>query len=178
VTELNPEDFELSNLRYWIDPRFVPATERCLPSEWNFDSDAFFTEISFHSSIPNQIEKYHWEGSLPITGTIDGVVGTGRGFAIMNHAYLSTPTVVAFYHDDSIPSDLYVNISNGIPMNNVTAFYQVNGGSWNSIAMSVVSGDLWKVHISLFLDDDVSAYVEAYDLAGKKVASQQMDWTV
>ena len=63
-------------------------------------------------------------------------------------------------------------------MENATAYYQVNGGSWNSVPMAIVSGDLWKVHISVLLGDDVSAYVEAYDLAGKKVTSQQMDWTV
>ncbi len=177
VTEIAADELTLANLRYWVDSRFVPSTERCLPSEWDFDSNLVSTHISLYSSVSDQIEK-HWEGSVVISGTIGGISSSGRGFAIMNHPYLSTPTIVRFYNDDSIPSDLYVNISNGISMGNVTAHYQVNGGSWKSVPMALHSGDLWKVHISVVIDDEVIAYVEAYDLAGNKVTSQQLQWTV
>jgi predicted secreted hydrolase len=175
VLELVAEDYQFENLKYWIDPLAL----RCIPSRWKFTTTVTNTDITFHSSIANQIELFQWEGSVPISGMIDGLAGSGRGFVIMNHPYDCDPKVVSFYRDDSIPTDLYVNISNGIPMDTATAYYQVDGGIWKSVAMTIVSGDLWKVHISVIPGNNVKAYVEAYDLAGKKVTTDPlMEWTV
>jgi predicted secreted hydrolase len=180
ILKLTSGDFELENLRYWLDSRFPPPSIRCLPSRWSFVTTVVNTDITLHSTIPDQIEISHWEGSLSISGTIDGLVASGRGFAILNHAYFSEPKVLSFYRDDIIPTvpDLYITITNEIPMDNATVFYQVNGGNWVSSPMANVDGDLWKATISVLFDDDVIAYVDAYDLAGKKVTSDQMIWTV
>ncbi|MCK4445086.1 MAG: hypothetical protein KAW09_11120 [Thermoplasmata archaeon] len=180
VLELGSEDFQLEILRYWIDPRFMPSTVRCFPSSWRFVATTVNTDITFHSSTSDQLEKHHWEGSVPISGTIDGIVGTGRGFVLLNHPYHSQPEFVSFYRDDNIPTnpDLWANISNEIPMDNATIYYQINGGNWNSVMMTNVEGDLWKATISASDGADVKAYVEAYDLASKRIKSDDMDWTV
>ncbi len=181
VLELGSDDFQLTNLRYWIDPRFQPSDERCIPSRWRFDSDTASTDILLHSSVSNQIEKYHWEGSLTVSGTIDGLAGTGRGFAIMNHPYYSTPEVVSFHRDDMIPTEpkLYLNVTNQIPMDNATLHYQINNGSWESVPMTNLGSEIWMATIYVSVGDSVKAYAEAYDLAGKRVISDPpMTWTV
>ncbi len=179
IVELDPDDFQLENLRYWIDPRDSSAV-RCFSAGWRFIGDTVNTDITFYPSTPDQFEKYHWEGSVLVSGKIDGLVGTGRGFALLNHAYTSQPEFVSFYRDDSIPTnpDLWANISNDIPMDNATIHYQIDGGNWNSVMMTNVEGDRWKATISAPVDAVVKAYVEAYDVAGKSVKSIDMDWTV
>lgn len=178
VIELGPGDYELEYLRYWIDPRF-PSTIRCFPSEWRFSYSSASTDITFHTSVANQMEKYHWEGSLPISGTIDGISASGRGFALLNHPYFSQPNVLGFVRDDSVNTApiLTVNIENSIPMDNATVFYQVNGGIWESVAMTHEGGNVWKAELSIS-SGNVKAYVDAYDLAGKKITSEQMEWTI
>ncbi len=179
VIELGPGDYELENLRYWIDPRFQPSTIRCFPSEWRFSYPSANTEVTFHTSVANQMEKYHWEGSVSISGTIDGISASGRGFALLNHAYFSQPNVLGFVRDDSVNTApiLTVNIENSIPMDNATVFYQVNGGIWESVAMTHEGGNVWKAELSIS-SGNVKAYVDAFDLAGKKITSEQMEWTI
>ena len=178
VIELGPGDYELEYLRYWIDPRF-PSTIRCFPSEWRFSYSSANTDITFHTSVGNQMEKYHWEGSVPISGTIDGISASGRGFALLNHPYFSQPNVLGFVRDDSVNTApiLTVNIENSIPMDNATVFYQVNGGIWESVVMTHEGGNVWKAELSIS-SGNVKAYVDAYDLAGKKITSEQMEWTI
>jgi predicted secreted hydrolase len=180
VVELGPGDFELEYLRYWIDPRFQPSNIRTFPSEWSFDYSSANTDITFHASVSNQIEKYHWEGSVSVSGTIDGISASGRGFALLNHPYLSQPTVLGFVRDDGVSTApiLKINIDNPISMDNATVFYRVNSGSWGSVSMSHEGGNVWNATIFVSFDDDVEAYVDAYDLAGKKVTSDLMTWTV
>ncbi len=179
VIELGPGDYELEYLRYWIDPRFQPASIRCFPSEWRYSYSSANTDITFHTSVANQMEKYHWEGSVPISGTIDGISASGRGFALLNHPYFSQPNVLGFVRDDSVNTApiLTVNIENSIPMDNATVFYQVNGGIWESVAMTHEGGNVWKAELSIS-SGNVKAYVDAYDLAGKKITSEQMEWTI
>ncbi len=180
VIELGPGDYELEYLRYWIDPRFQPSTVRCLPSRWSFTYSSANTDITFHSPVSDQIEKYHWEGSVPISGTIDGISASGRGFAMLNHPYFSQPNVLGFVRDDSVNTApiLTVNIENSIPMDNATVFYRVNLGNWDSVTMSHEGGNVWKATILVSSGDDVEAFVGAYDLAGKMVTSDTMPWTV
>lgn len=178
VIELGPGDYELEYLRYWIDPRF-PSTIRCFPSEWRFSYSSANTDIAFHTSVADQMEKYHWEGSVPISGTIDGISASGRGFALLNHPYFSQPNVLSFVRDDNVNTApvLTVNIENSIPMDNATVFYQVNGGIWESLVMTHEGGNVWKAELSIS-SGNVKAYVDAYDLAGKKITSEQMEWTI
>ncbi len=182
IIELEPADFTIENLRYWINPQ--PFTERCLPSQWDFQSiqsTGVETDISFSTSTPNQFDGFHWEGSVNITGMIDGIIGSGRGFVILNHPYLSTPAIESFYRVDSNPlrPDLYANITNQIPMDNATLHYQIDSSPWNSVFMSLLGGDSWKASIDLSIGESVKAYIEAYDLAGNRVATDpHMEWTV
>jgi hypothetical protein len=117
---------------------------------------------------------------VPISGTIDGISASGRGFALLNHPYFSQPNVLGFVRDDSVNTApiLTVNIENSIPMDNATVFYRVNSGSWETEAMSHEGGYVWKATIFVSSGDDVEAFVGGYDLAGKMVTSDTMNWTV
>jgi predicted secreted hydrolase len=179
VIELGPGDYELEYLRYWIDPR-QPSAIRCFPSEWRFSYTSANTDITLHTSFSYQIEKYHYEGSAPISGTIGGITASGRGFVLLNHPYFSQPNILGFVRDDGVNTApiLTVNIENSIPMDNATVFYRINTGSWSTESMYHDGGNVWKANLSVSRDDDVEAYVDAYDLAGKKVTSDLMTWTV
>lgn len=184
LIELVRGDFSIENLRYWIDSRVPPPTDRCLPSRWEFNwtgGEGAATDLAFNTSTPNQFDGLFWEGSVKISGMIGGLPVTGRGFTVLNQFYYSTPEIQTFYRDDTDPlsPDLYTNITNQIPMDNVTLHYQINSSAWNSISMSKIGEHSWNASIDVNVGNNVKAYVEAYDLAGKRVVSTpEMEWTV
>ncbi|UCD92215.1 MAG: hypothetical protein JSV43_08360 [Methanobacteriota archaeon] len=181
IIKLELADYTVDILRYWVDPRFLPSTERCLPSQWDFHLTGVGTHISLSTSSSNQLDGFHWEGSVVISGIIEGISASGRGFAILNHPYFSVPAIETFYRDDDNPANpkLYANITNLILMDNATLHYQIDASPWSSEAMTLISGDSWMATITVSAGNNVKAYVEAYDLAGNRVATDPpMEWTV
>lgn len=180
LVKLGEEDFVLENLRYWIDVSDT-AKERCYPSLWSFVAEDVNTEITFHTSIPNQKEKYYWEGSLRVSGKIGGLSGAGRGFALLNHEHYSTLAIEHFYGDNAVvPTllELYAEVSDGIPVQNVTLYYNVSASGWKSLNMSYLGDGLWKGTIPVSEGEHVKAYAEACDLAGKRAVSTAEEWNI
>lgn len=178
VVELGSADFTVENLKYSIDPLDVLG-KRSWPSKWNFVSTVINTDITFHASTSYQVDRYYWEGSLQVSGEIGGIPGTGRGFTILNHVYRSTLAIESFYGDYSSPFlHMYSNITGEIPVDNATLYYRINGLAWSSAAMSNIGGNRWMASIAVIAGDNIRAYVETYDLAGKRVTIAEQEFNV
>ncbi|MEN8187524.1 MAG: lipocalin-like domain-containing protein [Bacteroidota bacterium] len=85
-TQYTIMDFVLERLEY----HFTPDKERCYSQKWRLTSDKNNIDLIIsvlHKDSEVQLPFRFYEGATSITGNVNGVAVTGKGFAELLHSY-------------------------------------------------------------------------------------------
>jgi predicted secreted hydrolase len=174
-------NYTLDTLRYWLDDEDSTRT-RCYGSLWHVTSLERSLDFRIEPTMVKQYLQGNWIGQCRMVGTINPNQN-GMGYANLIHRYASDLTIVNISDNRNVldvpgdPTKVRAQISDSIPVGNVTLKYRVNNGSENLVQMT---GDLEEANIwwgvipgGHPLHTSIDYRVVAVDLAGKKVES---DW--
>ncbi|MBR9997776.1 MAG: T9SS type A sorting domain-containing protein [Cyclobacteriaceae bacterium] len=85
-TEITTDNFEIDRLSY----HYMPDSARCYAQKWRLTSsvqDMDLVITTFHHNSEVKLPFRFFEGSTLVTGTVNGIPVTGKGFAELLHSY-------------------------------------------------------------------------------------------
>jgi predicted secreted hydrolase len=85
-TQFSTDDFEIERLAY----HYMPDSARCYAQQWRLtasDPDMDLIVTTYHNNSEVNLPFRFFEGATYVTGTVDGMPVTGKGFAELLHSY-------------------------------------------------------------------------------------------
>lgn len=181
-----PTMYSVETTRFWIDPRDA-LQRRCYASEWRFYSESKGMDILVKTSIPNQLAEASWTGTLDIFDRETGQAA-GKGFATLVHDYKSLLSINSVTDNREVldtphdPTTVRANVTDGIPLANITLIYSIDGGENISVPMVQSSADpyFWEASIpgQPYVGTVVEYRVLVYNLADVMDESDTYSYTV
>ncbi|MBN2634522.1 MAG: T9SS type A sorting domain-containing protein [Bacteroidales bacterium] len=86
TSQYTTSDFQIRRLKY----RYMPDSLKCWSQEWRITSPLNDVDIlvsALHPYCEVSLPFRFYEGSLNVTGTVNGIAVTGSGFAELLHSY-------------------------------------------------------------------------------------------
>ncbi len=106
ATQYTTNDFQIERLEYFC----TSDEEMCYSKQWRLTSNVNNIDLiisTLHTTTEVQLPFRFFEGSTTISGTINGVAVTGKGFAELLHSYenpdLTLTSPVGGVYDASMP---------------------------------------------------------------------------
>ncbi len=173
----------VQNLKYWLDPNDTTG-QRAYSSLWRIVSERLKFNLTVEPTVDNQKAPISWVGTCSVNGIYDGKYVTGKCYANLAKRYASTLTVTNVFDDFEnleIPNDpvtVVAQVSDDLPITEVTLFYRINNGTEHSVDM--VDGELgWAGTIpGQSLGTDVEYWIVAKDLADKTLTTDSYYYKV
>ena len=170
TTQYTSSDFEIERLGFFCTDDEV----NCYSKKWRLTSDTNNLDLvitALHTTTEVQLPFRFFEGSLSISGTVNGVSVTGVGFAELLH-YYEDPQVTFASPSGGI-YDIFTPISWNLsnPDDGRPVFYDLsysidNQNSFQSIATGLTeSSYLWESP-TVNDDDDIWFKIDAYSIDG------------
>ena len=170
-----PPSANVQNLKYWLDPT-DQNQQRAYSHKWRISSVKENYNLTVEPTLDNQMAT-GWLGYSNVIGSINGNQVTGKAFVNLVKRYSSTLTINDIGDNLnylSIPNDpvtVNTNISDDLPITDITLFYRINNGSEQSLDMTF-GGQIWEATIpGQGLQTEVEYWIVAKDLADKSVES-------
>ena len=180
-----PLHIALYNTHFQRNPT-DPIETRCYSSSWRLIGPSLFVDTQLKQTIANQFDISTWMGTFTMTGVADPGQN-GKGFAYLNHRYqahllvtnVTNNTVVKDIPED--PTKIHANVTDEIPITNVSIIYTTNQGPPITIAMSKDpnTNSSWTGTIpSYTIHTKISYRVSALDLSDRRVNSIWYNYTI